>query len=223
MLFQWGRGGPRRVPEKTRVTTFPRIPARLPKAGSGRRLCPNQFRPATYRSPCKSATFRRPANGQANRHTSRRPRQRSLHFGTKGGVLSPRARVRRSCVISSPSPDIADGQMFMSLAAKPSAGPHGSRPVAKDWKFEDIGRTNAMCRSWIASSSARAATVSRRLPFHQSAWSPAEISHRLASDRRDPNLRRPGTETSEPRKVSCGSSRRSCEPHCSTIPKQFRV
>src|SRR3546814_7788 len=135
--------------------------------------------------------------------TSRRRRQKSLHFGTKGGVLSPRARVRRSCVISSPSPGIADGRMFILLAAKPSAGQHGSRPVAKDWKYEDIGRTNATYKNWIGYGETRAATVLRRLPFHQSAWSPAEVSHRLASDRRDPDLRRPETETSEPRKVSC--------------------
>lgn len=126
-------------------------------------------------------------------------------------------------MISSPSPGIAGGQMFMSLAAKPFAGQRGSRPVAKAWKYEDIGRTNAIYKNWIDFGETRAATVSRRLLFHQSAWSPAEISHRLASDRRDPDLRRPETETSEPRKVSCGSSRRSCEPHCSTIPKRSRV
>src|SRR3546814_16137266 len=97
---------------------------------------PDQFLPATYRSPCESATFRRPANGRANRPTSRRRRQKSLHFGTKGGVLSPRARVRRSCVISSPSPGITDGRMFILLAAKPSAGQHGrsaERRVGKEW------------------------------------------------------------------------------------------
>jgi hypothetical protein len=106
-------------------------------------------------------------------------------------------------VISSPSPGIADGQMFTLLAARLFAGQRGSRPVAKAWKYEDIGRPNAIYKNWIDFGETRAATVSRRLPFHQSAWSPAEISHWLVSDRRDPDLRRPGIETSEPRKVSC--------------------
>lgn len=106
-------------------------------------------------------------------------------------------------MISSPSPGIAGGRMFILLAAKPSAGQHGSRPVAKDWKYEDIGRTNATYKNWIGYSETRAATVSRRLPFRHSAGRPAEISHRLTSARLDPEPRRPGTETSEPRKVSC--------------------
>src|SRR3546814_7692119 len=113
---------------------------------------PDQFLPATYRSPCESATFRRPANGRANRPTSRRRRQKSLHFGTKGGVLSPRARERRSCVITSPSPGIADGRMFFLLAAKPSAGQHGSRPVAKeDWKGTRLN-FRPYCASSLTSS-----------------------------------------------------------------------
>ena len=203
MPFRLVKVSPYRVLGKTRVTTFPRSPAPLTKARRGRGFCPDQFLPATYRSPCKSATFRRPANGRANRPTSRRPGRRSLHFGTKDGVLSPRARVRRSCVISSPSPGIAGGRMFILLAAKPSAGQHGSRPVAKDWKYEDIGRTNATYKNWIGYSETRAATASRRLPFRHSAGRPAEISHRLTSARLDPEPRRPGTETSEPRKVSC--------------------
>src|SRR3546814_4702381 len=60
----------------------------------------------------------------------------------------------------------------------------GSRPVAKDWKYEDIGRTNAIYKNWIDFGETRAATVSRRLPFHQSAWSLAEIRHRLRSEER---------------------------------------
>lgn len=199
MPFQSVRHRHRAVPKNTALM-LPN-PWERRKRGSGR---PDRSRPATCRRRCKNATSHRPANGQASLPTLRRLRPRSLHFGTKGGALSLRVTVRRSCVISSRSPGIVGGRMFTLLAARPFAGQHGWRPTAKGSTCEDIGRTSAICRSWIASSLAMTATASRRRPFRQSPGSPAEISPKLTSARLDPELRRPWAETSEPRKVSCG-------------------
>src|SRR3546814_11492141 len=48
----------------------------------------------------------------------------------------------------------------MLPAVRRSEGQRGSKPVAKVWKYGDIGRANGICRSWTECGAMLVATAS---------------------------------------------------------------
>jgi hypothetical protein len=102
----------------------------------------------TFLMPCESAISPRRTNGRASLLISRVRRLRNRRSVTRADGSSPPARATKLCAISLPSLAIAGGHTSMLPAVRRSEGQRGSKPVAKVWKYGDIGRANGICRSW---------------------------------------------------------------------------